>query len=222
MSRRGGEVLYEAPATKWPEKDEPPFLAGSFHIGAQVYAAAPDHLLDVGIWRAHALEQVITSNVGPQLVHVFNVAREAMQRLYLAEVPARASDVERRLAMLEQEVRALKVQLQPDVKRLPCAAVELSGVFDSYDVDDRAQLEQRLNARPSMHATIAGAATAIQALFKDGRPKLVFESSGRISIHIPTKFDAEQASVLYDRLLKEWWRGNVSVEDKMSLALDFI
>lgn len=223
MNWGDGEVLYEAPPTKWPEKDEPRVQFGSFPIGSKIYAAAPDDLSPVSVWQMTPLVARdalgLTLHLRPRL---YNVVYEAMQRAYATVAPARASEIERRLAMLEQEVRVLKGQLQPEVKPLPRPAIDLSSVLDAYEVGDRAQLEQRINARPSMHATVAGAATAIQTLFKGGRPKLVFEASGRISIHIPTKLDAEQASVLYDQLLKEWWRGNVAVEDKMSLALDFI
>jgi hypothetical protein len=79
---------------------------------------------------------------------------------------------------------------------------------------------KRVGSKPKLYAKLLGGAQRIAALFH-GRPCLTFEPAA-IVVRIQTKLEADEADRLYDQLLDTWWLANVRVEDRMSLAIDFV
>lgn len=154
---------------------------------------------------------------------------------FFEELHAEFFDVEQdddhRILAVEQELRAQRLQidvLKSEVEALkarsggtqPLADVDVSELVGLFDVQDKTELQQRVGFKPKLYAKLVGAAQQIAALFHE-RPRLTFEPAA-IIVRIQTKLEADEADRLHDRLLDTWWLANIRVEDRMSLAIDFV
>lgn len=154
---------------------------------------------------------------------------------FLEELHAEFSDFDQeddpRILALEQEVRAQRLEidvLKCEVGALktrsggvqPLVDVDVSELVAIFDVQDQTELRRRVGLKPKLYAKLVEAAQQIAAFFHE-RPRLTFEPAA-IILRIQTKLEADEADRLHDQLLDIWWLANIRVEDRMSLAIDFI
>jgi hypothetical protein len=150
-----------------------------------------------------------------------------LERLH-AELIDFKQDDDHRIAAVEQEVRALRLEMNEIKGALktqrggaqPFVDVDVSELVALFDVQDKPELQRRVGSKPKLYAKLDEAARQI-ATFFDERPRITFEPTAVI-VRIRTKLEADEVERLYEQLLDTWWLANIQVEDQMSLAIDFV
>ena len=101
------------------------------------------------------------------------------------------------------------------------AAPDIAPVAERFEISDKELFRSRVGARPQLIDLLVEADRQVRRHFKVEKLRLAIDGP-RITVHIATSQDAEQASKSYDDLRDQWWRASVTVEDRLIVAIDFV
>lgn len=100
-------------------------------------------------------------------------------------------------------------------------SLDISQVVDLFEISDETLFRERASARPRLIDLLVEVDRQVRQHFKVRQLRLALDGS-RIAVCIETSQNAEQASKSYDDLHKKWWRANVTAEDRLTIAIDFV